>query len=88
MNKIIEIDGVKYELVKVEEQELEQPKTLHDLIVQWVDDDNIQPVKDLIERIEKWLPKEIQDEPQDDEWDVFWNRGYNFYRTKLIEILK
>jgi hypothetical protein len=84
--KIIEIDGIKYSLTPIEDESKEQ--TLHDLIVDWVDDDNTPPVKVLIERIKQWLPEEAVIEPGGDEWDIAWNIGHNTYRNQLISKLK
>jgi hypothetical protein len=84
--KIIEIDGVKYSLTPIEENKTE---TLYDLIVEWVNDNDCSTVDKLIDRIEKWIPKEAVTESGGDELYITfaWNSGYNAYRNQLLKKL-
>jgi hypothetical protein len=85
--KIIEIDGIKYQLTPIEET---QPQTLYDVVSQWVDDPVCPTVDKLIQKVESWLPEEAETEEGDDESYITfaWNSGYNSYRKELLKKLR
>ena len=45
-------------------------------------------IEDLIDRIEAWFPKPIEETCGLNEKDADWNRGYNTYREYLMMQLK
>lgn len=77
--KIIEIDGIKYQLTLIQQES--KPQTLYDVVKEWVDDPVCLTVDNLIKKVEQWLPEEIKDDSGLCEWDV----GYNCYREQLLE---
>jgi hypothetical protein len=85
--KIIEIDGIKYQLTPIEET---QPETLYDVVSQWVNDPVCPTVDKLIDRIKQWIPEEVVTELGDNELYITfaWNNGYNSYREELLKKLR
>ena len=71
------IMGVKYK--RVEEP---KPPTLLDIVYEWCDDDNDLPCEELVNRIKKWLPYEIEHEDED------YVRGWNDALRKIKEKLR
>ena len=52
------------------------------------DYENGNDIEDLIDRIEAWFPKPIEETCGLNEKDADWNRGYNTYREYLMMQLK
>lgn len=82
--KIIEIDGIQYSLTPIEEN---KPQTLYELCAEWVNDSHCPTVDNLIKKVEKWLPEEVESQPSS-EWNEGYNNGYNSYRNTLLKKLK
>jgi hypothetical protein len=70
------IMGVKYK--RVEEP---KPPTLLHIVCEWCDDDNDLPCEELVNRIEHWLPYEIEHE--DGDYDEGWNNALRIIKDKL-----
>jgi hypothetical protein len=88
--KIIEIDGIKYQLTPIEET---KPETLYDLCEEWVNDTSCPSatIDKLIEKVKQWIPEEaVVTEPDGDESYITfaWNNGYNSYREELLKKLR
>jgi hypothetical protein len=83
--KIIEIDGIKYQLTPIKEN---KPETLYDIVKEWVDDPICPTVDKLIRKIESWLPKELNEIEGGDRYYKGYNTGYNAYREQLLKKLK
>lgn len=71
-----------------------KPETLYSLIADWWDEifmngnPSGQNIESLVEQIEKWLPKPIDETCGMKDWDNAWTIGYNNYRDTLMEKLK
>lgn len=67
---------------------------LYDVIADWWDEIFVngnpsgQNIESLVEQIEKWFPKRIDETCGLSENDVDWNNGYNTYREYLVKKLK
>ena len=72
----IMIDGVKYQ--KVEEP---KPQTLYGIIRRWWGDN--ETGQELVSRIEKWLPDELEYEEDEMGYTQGWNDCLNEIKTKL-----
>lgn len=80
-HKVIEIDGIKYNLVPVEQESI----TLKSRLEEMFDHNEVQVIFD---EIKKFIPDEVKSEDGGDEWNEAWNCGYNFYRKQLLGIMQ
>ena len=79
--KVIEIDGIKYNLVPVEQKS----NTLRSSLEEMFDHNEVQVIFD---EIKQFIPDELKTEDDDDEWYKGWNCGYNFYCKQLLGIMQ
>lgn len=79
--KVIEIDGIKYNLVPVEQKS----NTLRSSLEEMFDHIEVQVIFD---EIKKFIPNEAKTEDGGDEWYEAWNCGYNYFREQLLSIMQ
>ena len=76
-----------YTFKRVEEPEPKKP-TLLDIVVEWNDDENQPPCKELVRRVEEWLPKSENSDNYTPEWDRAYNNGWNDCLKEIREDLQ
>jgi hypothetical protein len=82
-HKVIEIDGIKYNLVPVEQKS----NTLRSRLEEMFDHNEVQVIFD---EIKKFIPDEAKTEDGGDEYEWYeaWNCGYNCFREQILTIMQ
>lgn len=71
------IDGVEYRKTE------NQPQTLLKVVRDWCDDDSDPTCEQLVDRVERWLPKNLPDDIPSTTYKMGWNDCLEEIRSKL-----